>query len=56
MYEIQVILYWILGVTILNGGGHTVGWIVIGYGWFVFVVTIAYVIAKSKQLKDLFKN
>lgn len=49
VYEIQTILYWILGVLILHlGTWHWLGWVSIGYGWLTMLYTIRY-IAKNKE-------
>ena len=50
IYEIQVILYWILGVLIINiGEWHWVGWIAIGYGWFCQIITISLIVEYVKN-------
>lgn len=53
IYETQAILYWILGVLILNiGTWHWLGWISIGYGWFTFLATISIAFKHRKELRD----
>jgi hypothetical protein len=50
LYEIQVVLYWILGVLILNiGEWHWVGWISILYGWVVAILTVEMIISQVKK-------
>lgn len=57
IYEVQVILYWILGVLILHlGTWHWLGWLSIGYGWLTFVYTIWFAAKNRKALKDEFAD
>ena len=55
IYEIQHILYWILGVLILNiGEWHLFGWTCIVYGWFNFAFTTIYTIKNREEvIKEL---
>ena len=54
IYEIQTILYWILGELILHfGQWHWVGWISIIYGWTTMFYTIWYVIKYRHDLEGL---
>jgi hypothetical protein len=51
LWEIQVLLYWLLGFLIIHWGDwHWVGWISIGYGWFTFVM--CYVKIVQANIKD----
>ncbi len=43
IYEMQAILYWILGVLILHlGTWHWLGWLSIGWGWFTFGAAVGF--------------
>lgn len=53
IYEIQAILYWILGELILHlGTWHWLGWLSIGYGWLTFAYTFYYAGSREKELKE----
>lgn len=53
IYEVQAILYWILGELILHlGSWHWLGWISICYGWFTFVYCFFYASRHLKELKE----
>ncbi len=57
MYEIQALLYWILGELILHLGSFVwVGWLCIGYGFFTFISAIVVVIAGAVKEKLESKN
>lgn len=51
IYEVQVLLYWILGELILHfGTWHWVGWISIGYGWLTFAYVIVYAYKRREEI------
>lgn len=57
IYEIQGILYWILGVLIIHlGSWHWLGWVSIIWGWItqfsIFIITIRHL----KEIKDYLDN
>ena len=53
-YETQVLLYWILGVLILNIGElHWVGWLSIVWGWMTALYTFVYAAKRRDMLKTL---
>ena len=55
VYEIQCILYWILGVMILHiGTWHWVGWISIGWGWITFIFTTIFAIKHREDIRKEF--
>lgn len=54
-YEIQIILYWILGNVLLDRGIMFWGWSSIVWGWITFFYTIAYSAKYSNEIKNAFK-
>ena len=52
-YEIQALLYWILGVLIIHFGAWAwVGWLAIAYGWLTVVVTFVYGVVHRNDLRQ----
>ena len=55
IFEVQVLLYWILGVLILNiGEWHWLGWLSIAWGWFTFIYVLCFAWKYRHELKDAF--
>jgi len=57
IYEIQVLLYWILGVLILNiGQWKWVGWVAIVYGWLTVLYLLLYTGKNVEEIKNAFDD
>ena len=55
VYETQAILYWILGVLILNlGGWQWVGWLAIVWGWLTFFAALHFAMKNVEKIRNLF--
>lgn len=50
LYEIQIILYWILGAILYFNGHHILGWISAGYGFICMPSTIWKMYKAKKEL------
>lgn len=57
LYEIQAILYWILGEIILHFGNIIwLGWSAIIFGWLTFITTLVITIRHKEELKKYFNE
>lgn len=55
IYELQAILYWILGELILHlGSWYWLGWVSIGWGWITFVYVNWFAIKNAQKLEEEF--
>ena len=55
IYEIQALLYWILGFLIIHyGDWQWVGWVSIVWGWITFIYMGFFAVKHKDKLKDLF--
>lgn len=56
IYETQALLYFILGVMLLDRGNGILGGFVIGYGVFTMLSTFVIGIKNNKDLRDFMEK
>jgi hypothetical protein len=57
IYEIQSLLFWILGFLIIHfGDWKWVGWLCIVYGFMTMIYTFYFIAKNYKEFEDLFRN